>query len=205
MLAQMRPYIPSLYQPDSFARYRKYPRTVVTPIPGAGYDVKNFVWAEQELNLDGGSLPQPYGDYEAVPLRGLGATAPGLFDGTTAVERLAFYESLPPHIKSQVSAADVTKLRNAAAAERTAAASARTEAERLRIEAELPPPSEGRRAADAAEAARQAEEYTPPELLTPEPSFFERKVGPVPMWAIVGGGALAVVGGGLWWMKRRKK
>jgi hypothetical protein len=32
-----------------------------------------MAWAEQELNLDGSSRPQPYGSYAMVPLRGLGA------------------------------------------------------------------------------------------------------------------------------------
>lgn len=72
MLSQMRPYTPSLYQPDSFGRYRHYPRNVRTPIPGAGYQVGKMLWAEQELNLNGSSRPQPYGSYAAVPLRGLG-------------------------------------------------------------------------------------------------------------------------------------
>jgi len=73
MLSNMRPYTPSLYQGDGIARYRQYPRTVDTPIPGAGYDAKRLVWAEQELNLDGSSHPQDYGNYSRVPLRGLGA------------------------------------------------------------------------------------------------------------------------------------
>lgn len=73
MLPQMRPYTPSLYRPGSFGRYRQYPRTVRTPIPGAGYHVGRMAWAEQELNLNGSSRPQPYGSYAMVPLRGLGA------------------------------------------------------------------------------------------------------------------------------------
>lgn len=72
MLSQMAPYTPSLYQPDSYGRYRIYPRQVETPIPGAGYDVHKMAWAEQELNLDGSAQPQNYGSYRQVPLRGLG-------------------------------------------------------------------------------------------------------------------------------------
>jgi len=77
MLATMRPYTPSLYRTNGYARYRQYPRQVDTPIPGAGYHVGKMVWAEQPLNLDGSLKPQPYGDYAKVPLRGTDA---GLFD-----------------------------------------------------------------------------------------------------------------------------
>jgi len=73
MIPQMSPYTPELYQPDSYGRYRKYPFFTKTPIPGAGYKVGELVWAEQELNLNGGP-PQTYGTYSQVPLRGLGAT-----------------------------------------------------------------------------------------------------------------------------------
>jgi hypothetical protein len=76
MLAQMQPYTPSLYEPDGYGRYRQYPRNVDTPIPGAGYNVGEMVWAEQELNLDGNASPQPYGDYAKVPLRGMGDLVP---------------------------------------------------------------------------------------------------------------------------------
>lgn len=76
MLAQMQPYVPSLYEPDGYGRYRQYPRNVKTPIPGAGYDVGEMVWAEQELDLDGSGPSQHYGDYAQVPLRGLGLTIP---------------------------------------------------------------------------------------------------------------------------------
>lgn len=72
MTPDMSPYTPSQYQPDSYARFRQYPHNVVTPIPGAGYDVGELMWAEQELNLDGASGPQQYGNYRQVPLRGLG-------------------------------------------------------------------------------------------------------------------------------------
>jgi hypothetical protein len=201
MLAQMQPYTPSLYRPGSFARYRQYPRNVVAPIPGVGYDVGNLQWAEQELNLDGSASPQPYGSYASVPLRGLGSLgveAPSLFSGMeTATERLAFYERLPPNLKSQVPQSTVDKLRREAAAEAEDQAREPWPA----TEPSAPPP-ESERAASAAEAAARAASYMPP----PEPGFFDKKVGPVPLWAIVGGGALAVVGGGAWWwMKRRKR
>jgi hypothetical protein len=80
--AHVRPYLPSLYLPGSFGRFRQYPRETVTPIPGAGYRVGNGVWGEQVLYLGGyGDLfnnhggVYPYGSYAQVPLRGLGQTA----------------------------------------------------------------------------------------------------------------------------------
>jgi len=71
MLPQLPAYTPSEFLPDSFGRYRQYPRSVRAPVPGVGYDVGRMVWAEQELNLSGGRS-QSYGNYAAVPLRGLG-------------------------------------------------------------------------------------------------------------------------------------
>jgi hypothetical protein len=70
--ASVRPYPPSLYLPGSYGRFRQYPRVVETPIPGAGYHVGEMVWGEQMLDLDGSRRPYPYGQYAAVPLRGLG-------------------------------------------------------------------------------------------------------------------------------------
>lgn len=71
-------YTPSLYLPGSYGRYRQYPREVIAHIPGTGYDARQLVWGEQELNLDGRnkSVPQKYGwdGYDRVPLRGVGAT-----------------------------------------------------------------------------------------------------------------------------------
>lgn len=76
MIPRMRPsYRPVLYDTDGYGRFRQYPRQVETPIPGAGYDVEGFAWAEQELDLNGGSSPSQYGyggQYGVVPLRGLG-------------------------------------------------------------------------------------------------------------------------------------
>lgn len=81
--AHVRPYLPSLYLPGSFGRFRQYPRVTETPIPGAGYDAKKLVWGEQVLYLGGyGDLfnnhggMYPYGQYSRVPLRGLGQIAP---------------------------------------------------------------------------------------------------------------------------------
>ena len=51
----------------------------------------------------------------------------------------------------------------------------------------------------AQEAASQA--MSPSETPEEKPSFFMRKAGPVPYWAI-GVGALAVVGGGVYWVTR---
>jgi hypothetical protein len=76
MLAQTRPYTPALYLPAALARYRAYPRQVTAVIPGVGYDVDHLAWGEQELNLHGNVKPQHYGDYETVPLRGLGQVSP---------------------------------------------------------------------------------------------------------------------------------
>lgn len=73
----VQPYTPSLYMLSApiLGRTRSYPRTTVTPIPGAGYKA-NLVWGEQVLNLDGSAAmrrPYPYGRYTAgVPLLGLG-------------------------------------------------------------------------------------------------------------------------------------
>lgn len=80
--AHVRPYLPSLYLPGSFGRFRQYPRVTETPIPGAGYDAKKLVWGEQVLYLGGyGDLfnnhggMYPYGQYSSVPLRGFGQIA----------------------------------------------------------------------------------------------------------------------------------
>jgi len=81
--ASVRPYPPSLYLPGSYGRFRQYPRVVQTPIPGAGYRVGKMVWGEQVLDLDGSSKPYPYGQYPAVPLRGMGQS-----EGASAVDRL---------------------------------------------------------------------------------------------------------------------
>lgn len=76
--ASVQPYVPSLYLPGSLGRFRQYPRRVVTPIPGAGYNVGRGVWGEQVLYLGGyGDLfrrgrSYPYGKYAQVPLRGMG-------------------------------------------------------------------------------------------------------------------------------------
>lgn len=44
---------PQIYSYQSRSRFRQYPRQVVTPIPGAGYAVKNLVWGEQAIDLSG--------------------------------------------------------------------------------------------------------------------------------------------------------
>lgn len=80
--AHVRPYLPSLYLPGSFGRFRQYPRVTETPIPGAGYNARKGVWGEQVLYLGGyGDLfkvdgKYPYGQYARVPLRGLGQVPP---------------------------------------------------------------------------------------------------------------------------------
>jgi len=72
--AALPSYTPSLYLPGSMGRYRQYPRTVVTRIPGAGYKVGKLVWGEQVLNLDGAAVA-PF-NYASVPLLGLGQILP---------------------------------------------------------------------------------------------------------------------------------
>lgn len=72
----LAPYTPALYLRRNLGRYRSYPHTTVTPIPGAGYDAQNLVWGEQYLNLWGdkpGMASMQYGNYENVPLLGVGA------------------------------------------------------------------------------------------------------------------------------------
>ena len=196
MLSNMRPYTPSLYQGDGIARYRQYPRNVNTPVPGAGYDVEQLVWAEQELNLDGSGHPQDYGSYRRVPLRGLGATAPGLFTGIdTAQERLAVYERMPQSMKDQISDDVVDKMRAEARAEA---------AMQTKWDAGSGPKSfasEHERSTSAADMRRRAESYTAPAVS--DDSFFDKKLGPVPLWAALAGGA-AVLGGGALMMFRKK-
>lgn len=165
MLAQMQPYTPSLYQPNGYGRYRQYPRQVTTPIPGAGYDVGEMVWAEQELNLDGSSVPQPYGNYAQVPLRGLGALT--LSPTVLARVRPQLTLTLPGSGSQGAPAPTETAVEDMAS-----------------VVYQAPPPP------------------IPPEV---SPGFFERKVGPVPVWAL-GAGALALAAGGAgwWWMRRRR-
>ncbi len=154
MLPQMPPYTPSLYEPNGYGRYRQYPHNVNTPIPGAGYEVDEMVWAEQELNLDGNAPPQPYGNYTAVPLRGLGAVDPRM----QLSSRSLITMSLMPLGPSAETVAD-------------------------EVLQPLAPE---------------------PEPLAPQPpaGFFARRVGPVPLWALLAGGAAAAVGGGWWYLKK---
>ena len=162
MLSQMQPYTPSLYEPNGYGRYRQYPHNVDTPIPGAGYDVGEMVWAEQELNLDGNVPPQPYGNYAVVPLRGVGALDPALLTSRTLITT-----SLMPALLS-VSPSGHGPALNTVGDDPPA----------------LPPP--------------------PEEPLAPQPpaGFFARRVGPVPLWALLAGGA-AAVGGGAWWYLKK--
>lgn len=180
MTPQMQPYTPSLYQPDSFGRYRKYPHFTDTPIPGAGYQVGQLFWGEQELNLDGSREPQHYGNYSTVPLRGLGQVqlTPDMIRAslrrpllTSATERSETITAPGP--ESGVWQPPST----ATTAEEIAAAAAAAEA-----------------AAQAAAAQADAGPL----------SFLTETVGPVPVWAI-GLAGLAVLGGGGYWLYRRRK
>lgn len=64
-------YVPSLYLPGSFGRYRQYPRVTRTEIPGAGLSVGKLIWGEQVLDLDNRYGSAPF-NYDRVPLLGLG-------------------------------------------------------------------------------------------------------------------------------------
>jgi|AACY02.16.fsa_nt_gi hypothetical protein len=189
MLPRMTSYTPSLYQPDSYGRYRHYPHTVETPIPGAGYHVGDFFWGEQELNLDGSTRPQPYGTYSLVPLRGLGQMQFKM--PTRAIDPRA-QKAIADRLRSQDTSSDAPEAdwsnaqpedQGFPGADEVASeiAAAQEAADRAAQEA----------AADAAAAAQ-------------EPSFFMRKAGPVPYWAI-GLLGLGVLGGGGYYLWRRRR
>lgn len=174
---QMTPYTPSLYQPDSYGRYRIYPRVTETPIPGAGFRVGELFWGEQQLNLDGSTRPQPYGSYATVPLRGLGQLRPELLKVKTAVQPGLLVPGSgdqggagPSEIAAEDYGFDAaTEIAEAAAASQA-----------------------------AQDAAAQAA------LNEDQGGFLTRKVGPVPYWAL-GLGALAVLGGGGYVLLRRRR
>lgn len=177
MTPTMNSYTPSLYQPDSYGRFRQYPHNVTTPIPGAGYDVGEMVWAEQELNLDGSGRPQPYGNYARVPLRGLGQNeAEEAQPGLTPTPLLQA-PVIPPVMM-------------------------RTE---LAPETFGPGATVSSAVASALEAARRAEAaQTQESAAVQDGGFFAAKVGPVPVWAL-GLGGLVAVGGGAWYFMRRRR
>jgi hypothetical protein len=52
-MSYTKPYQPQIYSYQSRSRFRQYPRQVVTPIPGAGYDVSHLDWREQAIDLGG--------------------------------------------------------------------------------------------------------------------------------------------------------
>jgi len=52
-MSYTKPYQPQIYSYQSRSRFRQYPRQVVTPIPGAGYDVSHLDWSDQPINLGG--------------------------------------------------------------------------------------------------------------------------------------------------------
>jgi len=85
-MAALAPYSPALYLPGSIGRFRQYPRQVRARIPGTGYRVRQFVWAPQELNLDGGGkfADGAGGRYGRVPLLGIGGNYRGVGDLTPA-------------------------------------------------------------------------------------------------------------------------
>lgn len=176
MIPQMASYTPSLYQPDAYGRYRQYPRVVDTPVPGAGYHVGQMLWSEQELNLDGSSRPQCYGNYRQVPLRGLGDAGQfsrHLFDGlgqmlTPGLRQAAseiFFATTPPPVPEE--------------------------------------PLEDQYSETAADIERAAHAVLQPPPEEEAEGFFAKHVGPVPLWALVGGGVV-LAGGAAWWLVRRR-
>jgi len=183
MIPQVAPYTPRLYQPDAYGRYRQYPRNVRAPIPGVGYDVGALAWAEQELNLDGDGPPMHYGSYRTVPLRGLG---------------LSMQDALRASAPSLLRTSSMSvQLGPVSSGGQEAGGSAPTERtpEQEAVEGAYDAAADVERAAAAAQAAAQQSE---------EPGFFSKKVGPVPVWALLVGG-VAVAGGGAWWFMRRKR
>jgi hypothetical protein len=184
---QLTPYTPSLYQPDSYGRYRHYPRTVRTPIPGAGYRAGHLAWAEQELNLDGSSRPQPYGNYSVVPLRGLGQVSPFLVQKiVTPIERFL------PRSPSQPSPTIVDSTVPLQPPPQIVS---------------VPPPQAFQPPVDETAAAQRAIEQASQAatLLPPAIPFFEQRLGPVPYWAVGLGGLLVVGGVGTWLLLRRRR
>lgn len=189
-MPHLSPYTPSLYQPDSFGRYRKYPHVVDTPIPGAGYRVGELVWGEQELNLDGGRPAQPYGSYSTVPLRGLGSTV----------------QISPQLLKSVVGKRLLLTAQQSAASAPPPAPPADTGSQGGQAPTERTPEDYGFDVAAEIAAAAEAAEAMAAQASTESEggNFLTRRVGPVPYWAI-GLMGIAVVGGGGYLLLRRKK
>ncbi len=81
---KISPYTPSIYLPQSWGRYRQYPHTVRTPIPGANVMAGPMIWGDQRLNIDGGGVFRS-SSVSRVPLLGLGQAAMTLHPSATAV------------------------------------------------------------------------------------------------------------------------
>ena len=196
MTPEMTPYTPSLYRPDSYGRYRLYPRVVDTPIPGAGYQVGQLFWGEQELNLDGSTRPQPYGSYSTVPLRGLGTTMQ--LHLTPEMIRTSIQRS--PHL--------IAAMQANASASAPPAPPADTGSQGGQAPTEVSPEEYGfdvaSEIAQAAAAAEAAAAEAAAAGSTSGGNFLTQKVGPVPYWAI-GLLGLAVVGGGGYYLYSRRK
>ncbi len=73
-MSYTKPYQPQIYSYQSRSRFRQYPRQVVTPIPGAGYEVAHLDWSDQPINLSG--------------MGGLGLTAQQTTDAVDAVVQI---------------------------------------------------------------------------------------------------------------------
>lgn len=195
MIPQLPSYYPGQYLPGSFGRYRQYPRSVDTPIPGAGYDVGRMAWAEQQLNLTANPThAQTYGNYAVVPLRGLGDSGDGLGLTMTPEMTQALIQRSPQLMMSVVQSSSPTPTTGdqggAAPTESPAEQPSEFDQGVLDVANQIEQA--------AAAAAAQAEGEAPQ-------GFFDMKVGPVPVWALGLAGVAVVGGGAWWWMRRRKK
>jgi hypothetical protein len=204
MYSQMSPYRPVLYRSGSQGRYRAYPRQTTTPIPGAGYDADELAWSEQELDLGGGSPHQPYGNYAAVPLRGLGTLTLNSNLLSAASPQLMLSTATAP-------ASFVPQGWDKTAAGTTVTGGSRSDAPvddktTESTDIELPPLDLDE--LESTPVSQDQTRYIPPAPVLAIPlqteGFFDKKVGPVPVWAL-GLGGLVVVGGAATWFFMRKR
>lgn len=205
MLPTTRPYRPDLYQPNGYGRFRQYPRRVETPIPGAGYDVQQMAWAEQELDLDGSTPPGGYGyqgSYDVVPLRGVGEVQP-VFNLQTQQEQPEKEYTPVTQITQQV-----------APMQQEATTQAKTDLQAQLPPSEdevyLPPPAadDGGVSEQPSEEDERTIPYEPrtPTTVTPRrvPSDAESSKGGVPWyWWAAGGLGVAALLGGAYMLSRR--
>jgi hypothetical protein len=149
-------------------------------------------WAEQRLNLTGNQR-QDYGNYANVPLRGLGDSGDGLGfaltpEMTAAMMRTSGARSIMMTLVAPAPGSGDQGGGDEDVASQIARAAAEAEA-----------------AAAAAFATNTVEQPVDVPLVEDEDEgFFDKKLGPVPVWAL-GLGGIVVVGGGAWFMLRKKK